>query len=85
MHLALVHNPRFIYSRKEWSSTIMFRSQNNKLRTLWLALSVIIAVVALFGAMHWVPVSGNSTGLLWAILALMVAQSYALYKEGKQS
>lgn len=63
----------------------MFRSQNNKLRILWLALSVIIAVVALFGAMHWIPLSGNSTGLLWAIFALMAVQSYSLYKESKQS
>ncbi|MEX3610722.1 hypothetical protein VVR12_06715 [Rothia sp. LK2588] len=63
----------------------MFRSQNNKLRTLWLVLSVILAAVALLGAMQWVPVSDNSTGLLWAIFALMAVQSYFLYKEGKQS
>lgn len=62
----------------------MFRSQNDKLRTLWLVLSVILAAIALFGAMYWAPVRGNSTGLLWAIFALMAVQSYFLYKEGKQ-
>lgn len=63
----------------------MFQSQNSKLRTVWLVLSVILAAVALFGAMHWAPVHGSSTGLLWAIFALMAAQSYVLYKEGQQS
>lgn len=63
----------------------MFQTQNNKLRTLWLVLSVVLAAVTLFGAMHWAPVHGNSTGLLCAIFALMAMQSYLLYKEGKQS
>lgn len=62
----------------------MVRSQSNKLRTLWLVLSIIIGAVALFGAMYWLPARGGSTGLLWAIFALMAVQSYALYKEGKE-
>ncbi|WP_257160615.1 hypothetical protein [Corynebacterium cystitidis] len=63
----------------------MFRYQNDKHRTLWLVGSVILAAVALFGAMYWAPAHGNSSGLLWAIFALMAVQSYSLYKEGKQS
>lgn len=63
----------------------MLRSQKNKLRTLWLVLSVILASIALFGAMYWAPARGSSTGLLWAIFALMAVQSCFLYKEGKQS
>ncbi|HJD68705.1 MAG TPA: hypothetical protein K8V54_03075 [Corynebacterium kroppenstedtii] len=63
----------------------MFQTQNNKLRALWLVLSIILAAVCLFGAMYWAPEHGNSTGLLWAIFALMSVQSYFLYKEGKQS
>ena len=62
----------------------MYRTQNTTLRTLWLVLSVMLAAVTLFGAMYWAPVHGNSTGLLWAIFALMAAQSYYLYQEGKQ-
>ncbi|MBP3088371.1 hypothetical protein EML15_04315 [Corynebacterium sp. sy017] len=64
---------------------IMFETQNNTLRILWLVLSVILAVVALFCAVYWAPIHNNSTGLFWAIFALMAVQSYSLYKEGKNS
>lgn len=63
---------------------MMSLPQNSKLRTLLLVLSILLAAVALFGAVY-VPLSDDSTRLLWAIFALMAFQSHSIYQKGKQS
>ncbi len=63
----------------------MKKNKNAGLRRGWLTLSVILAAVTLFGAAYWGPQHNQSTGLYWAIFALMAIQSYFLYKEGKRT
>ncbi|MBV7294653.1 hypothetical protein KRX51_01810 [Corynebacterium sp. TAE3-ERU12] len=54
-------------------------------RSVTLGLSIAVAAVTLFGALYWGPTHDQSTGLYWAIFALMAVQSCSLYQEGKQS
>ena len=63
----------------------MKKNKNAGLRRVWLTLSVILAAVTLFGAAYWGPQHNQSTGLYWAIFALMTIQSYSLYKEPKEA
>ena len=63
----------------------MKNKKNTGLRRVWLTLSVILAAVTLFGAVYWGPQHNQSTGLYWAIFALMTIQSYFLFKELKEA
>ena len=53
----------------------MKNKKNTGLHRVWLILSVLLAAVTLFGAMYWGPQHNQSTGLYWAIFALMTIQS----------
>lgn len=68
---------------KDWC--VMKNKKNTGLHRVWLILSVLLAAVTLFGAMYWGPQHNQSTGLYWAIFALMTIQSYSLYKEPKEA